>query len=170
VNFGSSGNGSSQHISAALFNSLAGVHMAHISYRGGAPAVNDLLGGQVQVIFAPLVEVLQQVRADKLRALGITTATRSPQLPDVPTIAETLPGYEVRLWNGLLAPAKTPPEIIDRINRATIDALRSSEVQAKLAEQGSEPVGNTPAEFKAFIASELVKWRRLVEVSGATAQ
>jgi tripartite-type tricarboxylate transporter receptor subunit TctC len=170
VNFGSSGNGSSQHISAALFNSLAGVQMAHISYRGGAPAVNDLLGGQVQVIFAPLVEVLQQVRADRLRALGITTAKRSPLLPDVPTIAETLPGYEVRLWNGLLAPAKTPPDIIDRINRAAIDALRSNEVKAKLAEQGSEPVGNTPAEFKAFIADELVKWRRLVELSGATVQ
>jgi tripartite-type tricarboxylate transporter receptor subunit TctC len=170
VNFGSSGNGSSQHISAALFNAMAGVQMAHISYRGGAPAVTDLLGGQVQVIFAPLAEVLQQVRAGKLRALGITTATRSPLLPDVPTIAETLPGYEVRLWNGLLAPAKTPPDIIERINRATIDALRSSEVKAKLAEQGSEPVGNTPEEFKTFIASELVKWRRLVEVSGATAQ
>jgi tripartite-type tricarboxylate transporter receptor subunit TctC len=170
VNFGSSGNGSSQHISAALFNSLAGVQMAHISYRGGAPAVNDLLGGQVQVIFAPLVEVLQQVRADKVRALGITTAKRSPLLPDVPTIAETLPGYEVRLWNGLFAPAKTPPEIIDRINRATVDALRSNEVKTKIAEQGSEPVGNTPAEFKAFIASELVKWRRLVEISGATVQ
>jgi len=115
MNFGSSGNGSSQHISAALFNSMAGVKMTHISYRGGAPAVTDLLGGQVQVIFAPLVEVLQQVRAGKLRALGITTATRSPLLPDVPTIAETLPGYEVRLWNGLLAPAKTPPDVIDRI-------------------------------------------------------
>jgi tripartite-type tricarboxylate transporter receptor subunit TctC len=170
VNFGSSGNGSSQHISAALFNAMAGVQMAHISYRGGAPAVTDLLGGQVQVIFAPLVEVLQQVRAGKLRALGITTTTRSPLLPDVPTIAETLPGYEVRLWNGLLAPAKTPPEVIDRINRATLDALRSSEVKAKLAEQGSEPVGNSPEEFRAFIAGELVKWKRLVEVSGATAQ
>ena len=170
VNFGSSGNGSSQHISAALFNALAGVQMAHISYRGGAPAVTDLLSGQVQVIFAPLVEVLQQVRADKLRALGITTAKRSPLLPDVPTIAETLPGYEVRLWNGLLAPAKTPPDIIDRINRATTDALRSNEVKAKLAEQGSEPVGNSPAEFKAFIDAELVKWKRLVEISGASAQ
>lgn len=170
VNFGSSGNGSSQHISAALFNSMAGVQMAHISYRGGAPAVNDLLGGQVQVIFAPMVEVLQQVRADKVRALGVTTAKRSPLLPDVPTIAETLPGYEVRLWNGLFAPAKTPPDIIDRINRATVDALRSSEVKTKIAEQGSEPVGNAPAEFKAFIASELVKWRRLVELSGATVQ
>jgi tripartite-type tricarboxylate transporter receptor subunit TctC len=117
-----------------------------------------------------LIEVLQQVRADKVRALGITTAKRSPLLPDVPPIAETLPGYEVTLWNGLLAPAKTPPEIIDRINRAAVDALRSRDLKTKLAEQGSEPVGNTPAEFKAFIESELVKWRRLVEISGATVQ
>jgi tripartite-type tricarboxylate transporter receptor subunit TctC len=170
LNFGSAGNGSSQHISGALFNSLAGVRMIHVPYRGGAPAVNDLLGGQLQVIFAPLVEVLQQVRANNVRALGITTAKRSPLLPDVPSIAETLPGYEIRLWNGLLAPAKTPPEIIERINRAAVDALRSDEVKAKLAEQGSEPVGDTPAEFKAFIESELVKWRRLVEISGATMQ
>jgi len=170
LNFGSAGNGSSQHIAGALFNSLAGVRMIHVPYRGGAPAVNDLLGGHVEVIFAPLVEGLQQVRADKVRALGITTATRSPLLPDVPPIAETLAGYEVRLWNGLLAPAKTPPEIIDRINRAAVDALHSGDVKAKLAEQGSEPVGNTPAEFKAFIGSELVKWRRLVEISGAAVQ
>jgi tripartite-type tricarboxylate transporter receptor subunit TctC len=170
LNFASAGNGTSQHLSGELFNSLAGVRMTHVAYRGGAPAVSDLLGGQVQVIFAPLVEVIQQVRADKLKALGITTAKRSPLLPDVPTILESLPGYEVALWNGLLAPAKTPPAIIDRINRATIEALRSPEVKAKLAEQGSEPVGNTPAEFKAFIESELVKWRRLVEISGATVQ
>lgn len=170
LNFASAGNGTSQHLSGELFNSLAGVRMTHIAYRGGAPAVSDLLGGQVQVIFAPLVEVIQQVRAEKLKALGITTAKRSPLLPEVPTILEALPGYEVALWNGLLAPAKTPPEIIDRINRATIDALRSPEVKAKLAEQGSEPVGNTPAEFKAFIESELVKWRKLVEISGATVQ
>ena len=170
LNFASAGNGTSQHLSGELFNSLAGVRMTHIAYRGGAPAVSDLLGGQVQVIFAPLVEVIQQVRAEKLKALGITTAKRSPLLPEVPTILESLPGYEVALWNGLLAPAKTPPDIIDRINRATIEALRSPEVKAKLAEQGSEPVGNTPAEFKAFIESELVKWRRLVEISGATVQ
>ena len=132
--------------------------------------MNDLLGGQLQVIFAPLVEVLQLVRAEKVRALGITTTKRSPLLPDVAPIAETLPGYEIALWNGLVAPAKTPPEIIDRINKATIDALRSPELKAKLAEQGSEPVGNTPAEFKAFIDSELVKWRKLVEISGATVQ
>lgn len=170
LNFASAGNGTSQHLSGELFNSLAGVRMTHIAYRGGAPAVSDLLGGQVQVIFAPLVEVIQQVRSEKLKALGITTAKRSPLLPEVPTILESLPGYEVALWNGLLAPAKTPPDIIDRINRATIEALRSPEVKAKLAEQGSEPVGNTPAEFKAFIESKLVKWRRLVEISGATVQ
>jgi tripartite-type tricarboxylate transporter receptor subunit TctC len=170
LNFASAGNGTSQHLSGELFNSLAGVRMTHVAYRGGAPAVSDLLGGQVQVIFAPLVEVIQQVRSEKLKALGITTAKRSPLLPEVPTILESLPGYEVALWNGLLAPAKTPPDIIDRINRATIEALRSPEVKAKLAEQGSEPVGNTPAEFKAFIDSELVKWRRLVEISGATVQ
>ncbi len=170
LNFASAGNGTSQHLSGELFNSLAGVRMTHVAYRGGAPAVSDLLGGQVQVIFAPLVEVIQQVRAEKLRALGITTAKRSPLLPEVPTILESLPGYEVALWNGLLAPAKTPPDIIERVNRATIEALRSPEVKAKLAEQGSEPVGNTPAEFKAFIDSELIKWRRLVEISGATVQ
>ena len=170
LNYGSAGNGTSQHISGALFSSLADVKMIHVAYRGGAPAVNDLLGGQIQVLFAPLVEVVQQVRAEKLRALGITTGKRSPLLPDVPTLAETLPGYEVTLWNGLLAPAKTPPEIIARINRAAVDALRSEEVRTKLAEQGSEPVGNSPAEFKAFIASELVKWKKLVEISGATVQ
>ena len=170
LNYASAGNGTSQHLSGELFNALAGVRMTHVAYRGGAPAVSDLLGGQVQVIFAPLVEVIQQVRAEKLKALGITTAKRSPLLPEVPPILESLPGYEVALWNGLLAPAKTPPEIIDRVNRATIEALRSPEVKAKLAEQGSEPVGNTPAEFKAFIESELVKWRRLVEISGATVQ
>ena len=170
LNYGSAGNGTSQHISGALFSSMADVKMTHVAYRGGAPAVNDLLGGQIQVLFAPLVEVVQQVRAEKLRALGITTAKRSPLLPDVPTLAETLPGYEVTLWNGLLAPAKTPPEIIARINRAAVDALRSEEVRTKLAEQGSEPVGNSPAEFKAFIASELVKWKKLVEISGATVQ
>jgi len=170
LNFASAGNGTSQHLSGELFNSLAGVRMTHVAYRGGAPAVSDLLGGQVQVIFAPLVEVIQQVRAEKLKALGITTAKRSPLLPEVPTILESLPGYEVALWNGLLAPAKTPPDIIDKLNRATIEALRSPEVKAKLAEQGSEPVGNTPAEFKAFIDSELVKWRKLVEISGATVQ
>ena len=170
LSFGSAGNGSSQHLSGELFKSLAGIRMVHVAYRGGAPAVNDLLGGQIQVLFAPLVEVLQHVEAGKLRALGITTAKRSPLLPDVPAVGETLPGYEVALWNGILAPARTPGAIVDRLNRETVAALRSDDMRAKLAAQGSEPVGSSPAEFKAFIEAELAKWKRLVEISGATVQ
>jgi tripartite-type tricarboxylate transporter receptor subunit TctC len=167
VNYGSAGNGSSQHLAGALFNSLAGVQMVHVAYRGGAPALNELIGGQIQVLFAPLVEVLQQVRSGTLKALGITTAQRSPLLPAVASISEHLPGYEVALWNGLLAPARTPPEIVEQLNRATVDALRSNDMKAKFAGQGSEAAGNTPQEFKAFIEAELEKWRKLVEISGA---
>jgi tripartite-type tricarboxylate transporter receptor subunit TctC len=170
LNFGSSGNGTSLHIAGELFNTLAGVNMTHVPYRGGALALTDLLGGQIQVMFEPVVEVIQQVRAEKVKALGVTIVKRSPFLPDVPTIAETLPGYEITGWNGLLAPAATPPDIITRLNRATDDALHSKEVQEKLAEQGSEPAGGTPAEFGAFLDSELIKWKKLVEISGATVQ
>lgn len=167
VNYGSAGNGSSQHLAGALFNSLAGVHMVHVAYRGGAPALNDLMAGQIQVLFAPLVEVLQQVRSGALKALGITTAKRSPLLPAVASISEHLPGYEVALWNGLLAPARTPPEIVEQLNRATVEVLRSGDLKAKFAGQGSEAAGDTPEEFKAFIEAELEKWRKLVEISGA---
>ncbi|WP_213770562.1 tripartite tricarboxylate transporter substrate binding protein [Bradyrhizobium sp. dw_78] len=170
LNFGSSGNGTSPHIAGELFNVLAGVNMTHVPYRGGAVALTDLLGGQIQVMFEPLAEVIQQVRAETVKALGVTTVKRSSLLPDVPTIAETLPGYEITAWNGMLAPAATPPDIIARLNRATDDALHSKEVQEKLAEQGSEPVGGTPAEFDAFLDSELIKWKKLVEISGATVQ
>ncbi len=159
LNFGSSGNGTSLHIAGELFNELAGVNMTHVPYRGGALALNDLLGGQIQVMFEPIVEVIQQVRAEKVKALGVTTVKRSPLLPDVPTIGESLPGYEITAWNGLLAPAATPPGIITRLNRATDDALHSKEVQEKLAEQGSEPAGGTAAEFGAFLDSELIKWK-----------
>lgn len=170
LTYGSAGNGSSQHLSAELFKSLAGIQMTHAPYRGGAPAVTDLLTGNIQVLFAPLVEVLQHVNGGKLKALGITTAKRSPLLPSAPAIGERLPGYEVALWNGLLGPAKLPQDIVDRIHRETVAALRSEELRAKLAQQGSEPVGNTPDEFRAFIAAELVKWKKLVEISGAQMQ
>ncbi|WP_375457745.1 Bug family tripartite tricarboxylate transporter substrate binding protein [uncultured Enterovirga sp.] len=170
LTYGSAGNGSSQHLSAELFKSLAGVRMTHAPYRGGAPAVTDLLSGQIQVLFAPLVEVLQFVEDGKLKALGITTAKRSPLLPSAPAIGERLPGYEVALWNGLLAPARTPPAIIERLNKEVVAALRSEDLKAKLAQQGSEPVGNTPDEFRAFIEAELVKWAKLVQISGAQMQ
>ena len=170
LSFGSAGSGSSQHLSGELFKSMAGVRMVHVAYRGGAPALNDLLSGQIQVLFAPLVEVLHQVQAGKLKALGVTTIKRSALMPAVPTIAETLPGYEVALWNGLLAPARTPEAIIATVNRAVVDALRSDDMKARLAQQGSEAVGNTPEEFRAFIAAELVKWAKLVQISGAKVQ
>lgn len=170
LTYGSAGNGSSQHLSAELFKSLAGIRMTHAPYRGGAPAVTDILSGNIQVLFAPLVEVLPFVQDGKLTALGITTAKRSPLLPSAPAIGERLPGYEVALWNGLLGPARLPAEIVGRLNRDTVAALRSEDLKAKLALQGSEPVGDSPAEFKAFIERELVKWKKLVEISGAQVQ
>ncbi len=167
VNYGSAGNGSSQHLSAALFNSMVGGHMVHVPYKGGAPATADLLAGQIQAVFAPLVEVLAHVKSGKLKALGITTKKRSPTLPEVPAIGEALPGYEVALWNGVLAPAKTPPEIVAKMHDAIVKALNLPEVKTRLAEQGSEPVGSSPAEFRQFIAAEVGKWKELVRISGA---
>jgi tripartite-type tricarboxylate transporter receptor subunit TctC len=167
VTYGSAGNGSSQHLSGALFNSMVAGEMVHVPYKGGAPATADLLAGQIQALFAPLVEVLAHIKAGKLRVLGITTSKRSPLLPDVPAIGEVLPGYEVALWNGVLAPAKTPAGIVNKLNDAIVKVLNQPEIKARLAEQGSEPVGNSPAEFKQFIAAEVEKWKSLVRISGA---
>jgi tripartite-type tricarboxylate transporter receptor subunit TctC len=170
ISYGSAGNGSSQHLAAELLKSLAKIEMVHVSYRGGAPAVNDLIAGQIQVLFAPLVEVLPFVEAGKLKALGVTTLRRSPVLPNVQAINETLPGFDIALWNGLLAPAGTPDAIIERLHRETIASLRSPNVKEKLASQGSEPVGNSPAELRTFIAAELIKWKGLIDLSGAAIQ
>jgi tripartite-type tricarboxylate transporter receptor subunit TctC len=167
VNYGSAGNGSSQHLSAALFNSMAGGHMVHVPYKGGAPATADLIGGQIQVYFGPLVEVISHIKGGKIKALGITTRKRSPLLPEVPTIGELLPGYEVALWNGILAPAKTPPDIVNKLNQAIVKVLDQPDIKTRLAEQGSEPAGNSPDEFRRFIAAEVEKWKTLVKISGA---
>jgi len=167
VNYGTAGNGSSQHLSSALFNSMVQGNMVHVPYKGGAPATADLLAGQIQAYFGPLVEVLPHIRGGKVKALGITTKKRSPVLPDVPTIAEALPGYEVALWNAILAPAKTPADIVNKLNEAIVKVLNQADVKARFAEQGSEPVGSSPAEFKQFIAAEVGKWKELVRISGA---
>jgi len=167
VNYGTAGNGSSQHLSSALFNSMVAGNMVHVPYKGGAPATADLLAGQIQAYFGPLVEVLPHIRGGKVKALGITTKKRSPLLPEVPTIAESLPGYEVALWNAILAPARTPADIVNKLNEAIVKVLNLPEVRARLAEQGSEPVGNSPAEFTQFIAAEVGKWKELVRISGA---
>jgi len=167
VNYGTAGNGSSQHLSSALFNSMVAGNMVHVPYKGGAPALADLLAGQIQAYFGPLVEVLPHIKGGKVKALGITTKKRSPLLPEVPTIGEALPGYEVALWNAVLAPAKTSADIVNKLNEAIVKVLSLPEVKARLAEQGSEPVGNTPAEFAQFIAAEVGKWKELVRISGA---
>ena len=169
INFGSSGNGSSIHLSGELFKQMTGVDMQHVPYRGSAPAVSDLLGGQISVMFDNMPSAIQHVRGGKLRALAVTTAKRSPALPDVPTIAEAgVPGYEATSWFGLLAPAGTPAPIVAKLNAAILKALADPEVKKKLAEQGAESHGEKPEEFAAFIKSETAKWGKVVKESGAS--
>jgi tripartite-type tricarboxylate transporter receptor subunit TctC len=168
--YGSAGNGSSQHLSGALFNSMVKGNMQHVPYKGGAPATTDLVAGEIHAVFGPLVEVLGFIESRKLKALGITTRQRSPVLPDVPTIAEALPGYEVALWNGVLVPAGTAPDIVNKLNAAILKVLDEPEFRKRLAEQGSTPFGRSPAEFREFISGETEKWKDLVKISGAQAE
>ena len=168
LNYGSAGNGTSHHLATALFASMLGVEMEHVPYKGGAPAASALLGGQVQVLFAPLVEVLPFVEAGRLKGLGVTTKQRSSLFPDIPAIGEVLPGYEVALWNGILAPAGTPADVIAKLNAAIVKSLSQPDMKQRLAEQGSDPAATTPAEFRQFIAAESEKWATIVKISGAT--
>jgi tripartite-type tricarboxylate transporter receptor subunit TctC len=171
VTFGSSGSGTSIHLSGELFKQMAGVDIQHVAYKGSAPAVNDLLGNHIAIMFDNMPSAISHVKAGKLRPLAVTTAQRSPALPDVPTIAEAgVPGYEATSWFGLLAPAKTPAPVVARLNASILKALADPDVKNKLLEQGAEPAGETPAQFAAFIASETVKWGKIVKQSGATAQ
>ena len=168
LNYGSGGAGTSLHLAAAVFAYRAGIDMVHVPYRGGAPVAADLISGKLQVSFSPLVEVLQQVRAGKLHALGVTTARRSAVLPDIPTISEVIPGYEVALWNGIMGPAGLPAPVVERLASEITAIVGSPEMRSRLGEQGSDPVGSTPQEFAAFVAAEQTKWAELVRISGAT--
>ncbi|MBC5785232.1 tripartite tricarboxylate transporter substrate binding protein [Ramlibacter sp. USB13] len=170
VNFGSSGSGSSIHLSGELFNSLAKVDMIHVPYKGSAPAVTDLLGGQIDIMFDNMPSAIQHVRSGKLRPLAVTTAKRSPELPDVPTIAEAgVPGYEATSWFGMFAPANTPAPVVAKLNAALVKVLSQPDVKKKLAEQGAEPYSEKPEQFAAFIRSETDKWSKVVKESGASA-
>jgi tripartite-type tricarboxylate transporter receptor subunit TctC len=170
VNFGSSGSGSSIHLSGELFNMLAKVEMVHVPYKGSAPAVTDLLGGQIDIMFDNMPSAIQHVRSGKLRPLAVTTAKRSAELPDVPTIAEAgVPGYEATSWFGMFAPASTPAPIVARLNGALVKVLSDPDVKKKLAEQGAEPYAEKPEQFAAFIRDESAKWSKVVKASGATA-
>ncbi|HSS28312.1 MAG TPA: tripartite tricarboxylate transporter substrate binding protein [Usitatibacter sp.] len=163
LNFASPGAGSGAHLAGELLNIDAGIQATHVPYKGLAPAVTDLLGGQVQMMFAGISTVIQYVKNGKLVALAIASPQRSPQLPDVPTVAESgIPGFDVTSWYGLITRAGTPPAIIDKIQRDAAEVLRDPEVRNRFAGLGLEPGGNTPAEFEAMIASESRKWGDIV--------
>src|ERR1700687_1274604 len=167
VNMASSGNGTSVHLSGELFMAMSGSKMQHVPYRGAAPAITDMLGGQVQAIFDNMPSIIQHIRSGSLRALAVTTATRSSQLPDVPTVAETVPGYEASALFGMGAPKKTPPEIIEKLNKEINAVLAEPEMKKRLTELGGEPLIGTPDAFGALIAAETEKWEKVVKFAGA---
>jgi tripartite-type tricarboxylate transporter receptor subunit TctC len=168
LNFASSGNGTSIHLSGELFKSMTGVSMTHVPYKGSAPAISDLLGGQVQLMFDNLPSSLAQIKAGKLRALAVTSATRSAALPDVPTIAESgLPGFEASSWFGLLAPAGTPSPIVAKLNGEVAKWLATPEAREKMLASGANAAGGTPDDFARHIAAETTKWAKVVKDSGA---
>jgi tripartite-type tricarboxylate transporter receptor subunit TctC len=162
VNMATAGNGSTTHISGELFKAMAGVDLVAVAYRGGGPALVDLLGGQMQVMFEPSIAVIELIRAGKLRALAVTSAARSDLMPDIPTIGEFVPGYEASQWYGVGAPRNTPADVIARLNGEINAALADPKLLARLAEQGSVPTPMTPAQFAKLIADETEKWGKLV--------
>ncbi len=164
LNYASTGAGQSTHLSMELFKITAGIDMTHIPYKGSSPALTDLLAGQVPVMFDNMPSCLPHVKANKLRALGLSTLKRSPALPALPTIAESgLPGFEVSVWFGILAPAGTPRDIVSHLNAIIVKALASPDMRERLAGQGAEPIGNTPEEFTAQMRRDLVKWAKVVK-------
>jgi tripartite-type tricarboxylate transporter receptor subunit TctC len=171
LSYASTGNGSSNHISMELFKSMAGVDIVHIPYKGSAPAVSDLLGGQLAVMFDNVPNVLPQVKAGKLRALGTSGTKRTPLAPDVPTIAEAgVPGYEVTVWFGLVAPAGTPREIVQKLNAEVLKILALPDVRERFLAQGVEPVGSTPEQFGEHIRAQMSKWSKVVQDAGVKAE
>jgi tripartite-type tricarboxylate transporter receptor subunit TctC len=167
VNYGSAGPGSSQHLSAALLAHMAGLEMIHVAYRGGAPAAADLIAGRVQLVINPLIEVLPFINSGQIRALGVTTRQRAPQMPHLPSLGEVLPGFEVAGLAGLFAPAGTPPAVVQRISRETVAVMRQPAMRSRVEELGSLPVAVPAAEFATFQAGEVPKWAELVRISGA---
>jgi len=165
VSFASSGTGASPHMSAELFMAMAGIKMTHVPYRGGAPAMNDLLPGRVQLLFDNLPGSIAHIKAGSLRALGVTAAKRSATLPDVPTIGETVPGYEVSVWNGIVVPKGTPLEIIDTLNGTVNAVLADPKLKARFAELGGEPMPMTPAEFGKLVVTETEKWAKVIRTA-----
>ena len=165
INMASAGNGSVQHVSGELFKMMTGVSMVHVPYRGGAPALTDLIGGQVQIMFDALTGSIQYIRASKLRALAVTTATRSEALPDLPTVGDFVPGYETSSWSGIGAPKGTPTEIIAKLNNEINAALADPKIKARLADLGSVPMPMSPADFGNLIDESVEKWGNVIHTA-----
>jgi tripartite-type tricarboxylate transporter receptor subunit TctC len=169
LNFASAGNGTSNHLAGELFKSMAGIDIVHVPYRGSAPALSDVIAGQVTMMFDLTITSLPQIQAKQVKALAITTPKRSALAPDLPTVAESgLPGYAVDAWFGVFAPAGTPMPIVDRLNADTVAAMSLPDVRERLAGQGAEPLTSTPAAFADFVRSEAAKWQKVIRESGAT--
>jgi tripartite-type tricarboxylate transporter receptor subunit TctC len=166
VNLASSGNGTSVHLSGEMFMMMSGVKMQHIPYRGAAPAITDMLGGQVQLIFDNMPSILQHIRAGSLRALAVTSTTRSSLLPDVPVLADTIPGYEASALFGAAAPKNTPKEIIEKLNKEFNAVLAEPAIKAKLIDLGGEPLPGPPEAFGKMIVAETAKWEKVVKAAG----
>jgi tripartite-type tricarboxylate transporter receptor subunit TctC len=169
INFASSGNGSTIHMSGELFKMMTGVDIVHVPYRGSAQALTDMLGGQVQVMFDNVPTSLEHIRSGKLRPLAVTTSTRSEVLPDVPTVADFVPGYESSAWYGVAVPKGTPPEIIDMLNRAINAGLADPKLKARFAELSAAVLPGSPADFGKLLVDETEKWAKVVKFSGASA-
>ena len=170
LNFGSGSTGSAGHLAGELFKTMAGIDMTHVPYKGAAPAMQDLIGGQIQLMFDNLASSLAQVRAGKVKALAATTSKRSALAPELPTIAESgLPGFDINTWFGIFVPAATPREIVERLHAEFTRALAAPDVRERMLNLGAEPVGSTPEEFAAYIRSEAAKYARVIKASGARA-
>jgi tripartite-type tricarboxylate transporter receptor subunit TctC len=169
INMASSGAGTSVHLSGELFKYMTGVDMKHVPYKGAGPAITDLIGGQVDVLFDNMPSIVSHIRAGSVRALGVTSAQRSPALPDVPAVGEVVPGYEASAWFGVAVPKGTPRPVIDRINREVNAALADPALKAKLADLGGVPIPGTPEDFWKIHRMETEKWAKIVQFSGAKA-
>ena len=171
MNYGSTGVGAANHLVAELFNSKAGLKMTHVPYRGTALAVGDLLGGQLTMVFGDPISVLPHIKSGKLRALAVTSLQRSPVAPEVPTVAESgYPGFEALAWHGILAPARTPPAIVQKLNQEIVKALGDPETKALLVNQAMQTVGSTPEEFAAFIQKDIAIWKAVAATANVTVE
>jgi tripartite-type tricarboxylate transporter receptor subunit TctC len=162
---GSTGTGSGAHVAGELFKMMTGVNLVHVPYRGGGPALTDLLGGQVQVAFVSTVSSIEYIKTGRLRALAVTTATRSDELPNIPTVGEFVPGYEASTWFGVGAPKNTPSQIIDKLNEAINAGLADPKIKARLADLGGTPLVGSPADFGKFIADDTEKWGKVIRAA-----